>query len=560
MTHPHQRGPDSRYLLDFDTRDLARYTTDLLVVGGGVAGLSAALAAAPGARVLLVRKTRGRGTNTGIAQGGIAAAWNAADEPARHAADTERVGSGLCDPEVVAAVTESAPAAISRLIELGAQFDRDGEELHLGQEGGHRERRIVSAGGDATGRECMRVLESAAEATPAIRTWDDAFLIDLLTLDGRCVGALLERAGEPAVVMARAVLLAAGGAGRLYRETSNVASATGDGIAAAYRAGALLRDLEFVQFHPTTLYLAGSPRLLITEAVRGEGARLVDNLGRRFLEATHEDGDLAPRDVVSRAIVEHLGRPGVEDVYLDFTHLATAKSTERFAGLASVCQRYGLDLTRDRVPVRPAAHYFIGGVATDLDGFSSLPGLFACGEASCTGLHGANRLASNSLLEGLVLGDRAGRAAQRENTPLFQGQIGTPTRRRGGTLHDLADLRRSLASLMWRRVGIQRDAAGLESAIESIDQWWGFLDAVGPTGREGLELANLLELAGLVARAALARQESRGTHFRLDFPQASESVARSHYNMQRGHEPFFEAASEPVRSKSSGSESNTGSE
>jgi len=535
-----RRGPDSRYLLEFDTRDLARYTTDLLVVGGGVAGLSAALAAAPGARVLLVRKTRGRGTNTGIAQGGIAAAWTAEDDPTRHAADTERVGSGLCDPQVVTAVTESAPAAILRLIELGARFDRVGEEL-----------RIVSAGGDATGRECMRVLESAANANPGIRAWDDAFLIDLLTHDGRCVGALLQRDGQLAVVMARAVLLAAGGAGRLYRETSNVASATGDGIAAAYRAGAILRDLEFVQFHPTTLYLAGSPRLLITEAVRGEGARLVDDHGRRFLEALHEDGDLAPRDFVSRAIVEHLGRPDVEDVYLDFTHLAPDRAAKRFAGLASVCQRYGLDLTRDRVPVRPAAHYFIGGVATDLDGFSSLPGLLACGEASCSGLHGANRLASNSLLEGLVLGERAGRAAGLESTKLFQGEIATPVRRRVGTWHDLADLRRSLASLMWRRVGIQRDADGLESAIESIDQWRGFLAAVGPTGREGWELANLLELAGLVARAALARQESRGTHFRLDFPHASETMARSHYNMQRGHEPCFQTRS---KSKSPRSE------
>jgi L-aspartate oxidase len=350
-------------------------------------------------------------------------------------------------------------------------------------------------------------------------------MIDLLTAQERCVGLLARRQadGELCIVLGRSVIVAAGGAGRLYRETSNVRGATGDGIAAAFRAGAALRDLEFVQFHPTTLYLAGTERVLLTEAVRGEGAWIVDNLGRRFLRDVHPAAELAPRDVVSRAIVERLGQEGVTDVFLDMTHWPAGHARKHFPGLVATCARYGLHPERDRIPVRPAAHYFIGGVAADLDGRTSLDGLWACGEAACSGLHGANRLASNSLLEGLVLGARAGRDA-RVGAPLFEGRIVHRTgRHRPRETVDVDDLRDSLTSRMWRSVGITREAAGLREAVAAIRTWRRFLSDVSLFGRGGFELENLLLLGELVALAALQREESRGTHSRSDYPKTDDA-------------------------------------
>ncbi len=548
---------EPRYRLSFDTRRASRVTTDVLVVGGGVAGLSAALAAAQTARVLVLLKDPPPQSNTALAQGGIAVALDPQDSVAEHAADTLRTGCGLADPQVVERVISEAPRALERLVELGAVFDGAAGRPELGREGGHGRRRIVHARGDATGAECSRVLVDAVRAHPRIEMRAGVFVAELLMAEDRCVGVFALAGEERVAVFARSVILAAGGAGRLYRETSNSQGATGDGIAAAYRAGARLRDMEFVQFHPTTLYLAGTPRVLITEAVRGEGAHIVDDRNRRFLLQDLAEGELAPRDVVSREIVRHLGRPDVRNVYLDLRHLPAERTRKRFPGLQATCARYGLDLGRDRIPVRPAAHYFIGGVICDEAGRSSLPGLYVCGEAACSGLHGANRLASNSLLEGLVLGRRTGAAAAGEGAELsglFEGELaGVETGAAGAAAAtDLEDLRQSLVSLMWRDVGIARDGDGLGRAAGAIASWRRFLDTLRTEGRSGCELANLLTLAALVTDAADRRTESRGTHWRSDHPQVDDCTGRGHWVWERGVPPHFELRPDATAAHASG--------
>jgi L-aspartate oxidase len=534
--------PEGRYLVDFDTRDLPRYGSDILVIGGGIAGLSAALSAAnAGASVLLLAKDEPDLCNTALAQGGVAVALDPEDSFAAHVEDTLRTGHGLADPAVVGRVVEGAPAAFEELVSLGAEFDRENGGYALGREGAHSFRRIVHARGDATGREIIRTLSAAVERHAGIRRHRDGFVVDLLTAEGRCVGALVRSSdGRGAYAsIADAVILAAGGAGRLYRETSNVRGATGDGIAAAFRAGAELRDLEFVQFHPTTLYLAGSDRVLVTEAVRGEGAYVVDDLGRRFLTDVHPDAELAPRDIVSRAIVRQLERDDVQEIYLDLRHWPAGRAAERFPGLHATCARYGLDPIRDRIPVRPAAHYFIGGVTVDADGRTSLDGLFACGEAACSGLHGANRLASNSLLEGLVLGNHTGRVAAEFSAPRFTGEIAHRAGRHAQESIDIEDLRKSLVSRMWWSAGVLRDAQGLEEAAAAIEIWRRFLGQANLYGRGGFELENLLLLGSLVVAAARRRDESRGTHARLDFPAQDDAHALGSYRWTAGSEPVF---------------------
>jgi L-aspartate oxidase len=539
-------GPEGRYLLDFDTRDLPRYATDVAIVGGGIAGLSAALAAAEQAEVLVLLKDPPDSSNTAWAQGGIAAAIAEEDSAEAHADDTLRTGGGLCDTDVVRAIAEAGPEAIELLVRAGTAFDREGGSYALGREAGHGTHRVLHSRGDATGAECSRALVKAAQRHPRIRLLPGVYMVDLLTDGDRCVGLLGRRQdGELLGVWARAVVLAAGGSGRLFRETTNVRGATGDGIAAAFRAGAALRDLEFVQFHPTTLYLAGSERALVTEAVRGDGARLVDNSGARFLQEIHPAAELAPRDVVSRAIHEHLARPEVTDVFLDMRHWESGHAGQRFPGLVACCARYRLHPERDPIPVRPAAHYFIGGVAADLDGRTSLPGLFACGEASCTGMHGANRLASNSLLEGVVVGTRTGRAASAEGAERYGGEVACREAARGehNADVDLEDLRKSLVSRTWRRVGIQRDGAGLREAADAIARWRHFLARVNLFGRAGFELTNMLLLGALVTATALRREESRGTHGRTDFPALDERLKGS-FILRAGAEAEFRPVTE----------------
>ena len=524
-----------RYLLPFDSYALPHHLADVLVVGTGVAGYSAALAAADaGARVLVIAKGDPLASNTGWAQGGIAAALGDSpdDSPEEHAADTCRVGQGLCDETLVQDVCDRAGAAVERLIELGARFDSaQGESGRVarGLEGGHSKARILHARGDATGEEIRDTLARAAQEHPRIEQWGGCYVVDILTdEDGACRGALVLMRGHLRALWAGAVVLCAGGYAQIYRESTNVPGATGDGVACAYRAGAIVQDMEFVQFHPTTLYLAGVPRMLITEAVRGAGAYVVDDHGERFLLATHERAELAPRDVISRAIVRHLEREDVEGVYLDLSHLDGPSMTARFPGVVASCAAHGLDIAKDRIPIRPAAHYSIGGVRTDNRGRTNVHRLLAAGEVTSTGLHGANRLASNSLLEGLVLGRSAGEEAALE----AKAARIRPRRLRGdgtgsarGTM-DVYDLRTSLKAVLWREAGILRQGAWLAGALGAVQGWEGFARRVGTDTPERLSLINMLSVAHLATRSALLREESRGTHFRLDFPERDDEEWR----------------------------------
>lgn len=539
MPDPISRDP-GRYLLPFDAFRLPHHLTDVLVVGSGVAGLSAALEAVrQGLRVLVLAKGPWEENNTAYAQGGVAAVLEGmGDSPDLHARDTLRVGQGLCDPGLVARVVGAAQASIAGLVAEGARFDETGGVPARALEAGHSTARVLHARGDATGAEIRETLSGAVLRRPGAVTWADAFLVDLLTdAEGACRGALVYSRGHLRAVWAGAVVLATGGYARIYRETTNAPTSTGDGLAAAWRAGASVMDLEFVQFHPTTLYLAGVPRLLLTEAIRGEGGRIVDDKGRRFLVDALPEAELAPRDAVSRAILRHLQRPDVAGVYLDLTHLDGAHVAARFPGVVASCRAHGLDPARDRIPVRPAAHYTIGGVRTDAEGATDLPGLFAAGEAAATGLHGANRLASNSLLEGLVLGAAAGRsaarsAAARPAAPLSLRSEGPSTTR--GYM-DLDDLEASLRALMWREAGIERSGAHLTGALAAVAGWEGFAQRVASERLvQRLTLLDMLLVARLVCTAALEREESRGTHHRRDFPARDDARWRVHLVFRRG--------------------------
>ncbi|HXP14166.1 MAG TPA: L-aspartate oxidase, partial [Actinomycetes bacterium] len=407
---------------------------DVLVVGSGVAGLSAALAVPPGRMVLLATKDRLGHSATRYAQGGIAAVldpegsgeprggapvgWDS-DSVAEHVADTLAAGAGLCDPVAVETLVAEGAQAIAGLGALGVRFDREGPagELARTREGGHSRSRVVHAGGDATGAELERALTEAVRATPSVRSVEHAFLVDLLTGDGRVTGALLWSGGRPRVVRSHAVVLASGGAGQLYADTTNPPLSTGDGVAAALRAGAVLADLEFVQFHPTALHIEGDPRPLISEAMRGEGAVLRDGDGTPVMAGVHPLGDLAPRDIVTRAVAARMAATGARHLWLDATSIPADHLERRFPTILARCRAAGIDPSRQPIPVSPAAHYLMGGALTDLDGRTSLPGLFAVGEAACTGVHGANRLASNSLLEGVVFAARIGRALDEADWP-----------------------------------------------------------------------------------------------------------------------------------------------
>lgn len=532
-----------RYLTQFDTRALPLRWAEVLVLGSGVAGLSAALEAAEHTTVLVATKSQAQESNTYYAQGGIAGVLRpdeGGDSYDRHAEDTAVAGVGLCDPEVVRLVVTEATAAIERLIEMGAQFDQapDGS-IALTQEGGHSAKRILHATGDATGREIERTLLERARAHPRIRFLEHAFAVDLITSNGECQGALVWDHNQGLqLVAARATVLAAGGAGRIFRETTNPAVATGDGLAMAYRAGAALVDLEFMQFHPTTLYIAGASRHLLTEALRGEGAHLVDSDGARFMPDVHPMAELAPRDVVARAIVHRLRARGVRGVFLTLRHKDADAMRSRFPGIERICRSYGIDFTQDLVPVRPSAHYTIGGVRVDLTGATTIPRLFAVGEVSCSGLHGANRLGSNSLLEGLVFGRRAGAAAAAiaeeslggvARLPL-EASESAPSRR---VEIDIADMAASLRAEAWRHLAIERDGPGLEEAAERMAFWASYvLDEVF-AGPRGWELQNLITIANLMARAAIWREESRGAHHRLDFPDRDDERFGVHSELTR---------------------------
>ncbi len=496
--------------------------TDFLVIGAGVAGLRAAIALAEAGRVLVLAKRELTESATQYAQGGIAAALSDEDEISLHLQDTLTAGDGLCRLEAAHVLVEEGPERIEELIAWGTHFDRNGTRLAFTREGAHSRSRILHAHGDSTGREIGRALHAKAASLRNITVCEFMFTTDLRVEHGRVTGAhMISEAGQAHSVSAGAVLLATGGLGQLYRETTNPEVATGDGVAMAFRAGAALSDLEFVQFHPTALYLKGAPRFLLSEALRGEGAYLRNLEMDRFMFKYHELAELAPRDVVARAIAHELevSRAREPVVYLDLTHLKASRVRERFPRIYSTCLRYNVDLTTDMIPVRPAAHYAMGGVRTDLEGRTSLPGLYAAGEAACTGVHGANRLASNSLLEGLVYGARAGRAMAAESRPPAHGHaqaansMPTPAAHNS---HDVDGFLREVRDLMWNEVGIVRTASGLKRGLHRLQDLGAGL---GPAmTRRCHEARNLQQAAWLIARSALAREESRGAHYRTDFP------------------------------------------
>jgi L-aspartate oxidase len=480
-------------------------------------------------RTIVLSKTRlGSGAASEWAQGGIAAAMGADDSPALHKIDTERAGAGLSDEAIVEILTHDAPARIEELLELGAAFDRtESGDLALGREAAHNRRRIVKAGGDATGREILRTLIGAVRADPAITVIENAIAGDLIVSDGRVRGVYARHgeSGKEFAVFANATVLATGGIGRVYRYTTNPAESTGDGIAMAARAGAVMGDMEFVQFHPTALAIASDPLPLVTEAIRGEGAILRNDLGVRFMAEEHPDAELAPRDVVARGIFfqQRAGRT----VGLDARDAIGDRFPEKFPTVFSACMRAGIDPRRVAIPVTPAAHYHMGGIAVDAWGRSSLPGLWACGETSASGVHGANRLASNSLLEALVYATRVatdvrhtGTVDDKRDAPAYHSVSASAE----SCQQAVADLR----SVMYANVGLVRDETGLREALARIAT----LEAAKEP--KSSELRNLLTVARSIAQAALARRESRGSHYRSDHPQSRSSFAKRSFTTLEG--------------------------
>jgi L-aspartate oxidase len=531
------------YLTSFDTSELSRHYSDFLVLGTGIAGLFTALKAAEHGTVTVLTKKKVADATTDYAQGGIAAAVGLGDSPELHLEDTLRAGHGLCDRAAVAVLVREGLECVMELTALGARFERNESGFSLGREGAHSAGRILHAG-DATGAEIERALLFMVSSHPGIRVLEDIFVTDLLTADGTCHGVLGldgRGGGQKMVFLARATVLATGGACQLYRNTTNPLISTGDGMAAAFRAGATLKDMEFIQFHPTALHHPGSPKFLISEAVRGEGAVLLNARGERFMESRHPRADLAPRDVVAAAIFDEIAsQPGdLDHAWLD-ARCVGDRFPERFPTINRACLRLGVDPRRDLIPVAPAAHYIMGGIATDLDGRTGIGGLFACGETACTGVHGANRLASNSLLEGLVFGRRIARVlgdagslpdpATLRRLPHWRfaaapgAAAGAATTPPGAATGAAAPgrIRRGLQDLAWQRMGIIRDEAGLRQALAEIAGFEAERDCTLETV-EDLETANLLTVARLVATAALTRTESRGAHRRSDYPQPDDA-------------------------------------
>lgn len=507
------------------------------MIGGGIAGLRAAMEVDSSLQTVVVTKDEVKLSNSAWAQGGIAGVLDPLDDVASHAADTIAAGKGLCDEEVVNTVVREAADRIRELVAMGTQFDKEDGEIALTREGGHSHPRVAHALGDATGKEIMRAMIDSIRARPGCGIWEKTFTIDLLTDEGRCVGAIVWNSKHgKTVIWAKQVILATGGAGRLFRETTNPPIATADGHAIAARAGAELRDMEFMQFHPTVLYIAGSARHLITEAVRGEGAKLLDCRGHRFMSDYDTDAELAPRDVVSQAITNQMAVTQHPCVYLDLSHLDEQLVASRFPHISKVCARFGLDLAHDRIPVRPGAHYMIGGVAVDLNGVSSLPGLLAAGEVSASGLHGANRLGSNSLLEGLVVGRQAGMVASQAALGIEDSYHALPLNSDWPQPEpdeeelNISDIENSLNSLMWRNVGISRHEDGLQQAISQLEFWERYVSQREFASIQGWELQNQLLVARLMAATALERRESRGVHARSDYPETSAEYA-SHCNV-----------------------------
>ena len=507
---------------------------DYIVIGSGIAGLYSALLAVEHGSVLILTKGGIADCNTQYAQGGIAAAVGPEDSPSYHLADTLVAGAGLCNEDAARILAEQGPQAIAELVRLGVIFDTTDGEVSLGREAAHRMPRVLHAGGDATGARIELTLSSLAHHSRiSVQEYVTTTRLLLDERGSRVVGVagLVGGAGAELEYHAAHTVLATGGAGRLYRYTTNPEVTTGDGVALAYQAGAAVMDMEFYQFHPTALRLPGAPPFLITEAMRGEGAVLRNVHGDAFMTGYHHQGDLAPRDVVSRSLLEEMRRTGAGHVVLDATHLPAEMVAARFPSIYRTCLTYGLDITRDPIPVSPAAHYMMGGVLTNTEGETTLPGLYACGEVACTGLHGANRLASNSLLETVVFGQRVVRRTLEGGWtgPRPEGAYALqeePVEAGEPSLE-------GLQALNWSNVGIIRSKEGLTEAAGTFATW----ETATPLGgdRSERELANMVALGRLMAESALVREESRGAHFRKDFPESSEAWQRHTVFMKPAH-------------------------
>ncbi|MEC0310765.1 L-aspartate oxidase [Paenibacillus lautus] len=526
-----------QYLIDFELNDLPVVQTDVIVIGSGIAGLYTAIMASATQNVLLITKKSLLESNTRYAQGGIAAVTAEDDSPAYHRQDTLLAGAGLCSSAAVDVLVNEGPVGVQELIRLGTMFDVENGELALTQEGAHSHRRILHANGDATGYEIVRALSIQVEMLHNIEVWDDHFVIDLITEQGECHGALVQMPdGKRVFVRGRATVMCAGGAGQLYRYTTNPEVATADGVAMAYRAGAEIRDMEFIQFHPTALSYPGAPRFLISEAVRGEGAVLRNIRGERFMPKYHDLLELAPRDIVARAIVSEMEATGSTFVYLDITHESPEMVKHRFPTIYETCMQYGLDLSSDWIPVSPAAHYMMGGIKTSLHGESSVKRLFACGEVSSTGVHGANRLASNSLSEAIVYGSRI--VERIKSLPEPSGDplhVSFHLGRKDAPSQAMVEKRLKLQKVMVRYAGLRRNRDTLLRAAEELGRQLPLFQSV-LSKREEYEFANMLTASLLVVQGALGREESRGAHYREDFPERNDSVWQKHIVHTRDQE------------------------
>jgi len=528
------------YLLPFNLADLPCETFDFLIVGSGVAGLSCAIELAPHGSVAVLTKQGISEGSTQWAQGGIAAALAPAphDSAELHEQDTMQAGAGLCDRSAVQVLVREGPRRVRELIARGAHFDTEPSgELKLTREAAHRARRIVHAQGDSTGREVQRSLSEYILDSQDVSVFEYHLTVDFIAHGGRCYGVLAidSATGQMRFFRGLATIVATGGIGALYKVTTNPPVLTGDGMAMAFRAGAALMDMEFVQFHPTAFAKGpNNPKFLISEAVRGEGAILLNNRGERFMTRYHPDAELAPRDVVSRAIAQEILDTNADYVTLDLTKNTAQEIAARFPTIYSTCVAYGIDPAQEPIPVSPAEHYMMGGIHTDLNGATNVPGLLACGECACTGVHGANRLASNSMLEGLVFGIRTVEAAialKREGSePPTLAAFAVD---RNGvtpdhfTAEEIESAKQLLQETMWKYAGLVRSGDGLRKALERIDGLYERFGRPEPT-REGIELANMITTAWLVARAALERTESRGAHFRTDFPEKDDAHWKRH--------------------------------
>ncbi len=519
-------------------------SVDYVVVGAGIAGLRAAVELASAGQVLVLAKKEFAESATRYAQGGIAVALSDDDEVGLHLQDTIDAGDGLVNRDAAQILVQEGPARIQELIDWGTEFDRVGSRLTFTREGAHSRSRVLHAHGDSTGQEIGRALAARVRALPSVLFREFEFTASLLIENGGVAGvSVIGPEGDIHQVHCKAVLLATGGAGQVYSNTTNPGVATGDGVAMAFRVGALISDMEFVQFHPTALYLKGAPHFLLSEALRGEGAFLRNAETIRFMPRYHPNAELAPRDVVARAIAHELelSRAREPVVFLDLTHLNVATLPQRFPRIYATCLQYGIDITVDQIPVRPAAHYAMGGVKTDLHGQTNLPGLFAAGEVACTGVHGANRLASNSLLEGLVFGARA---AIRMKEPVDKATaLSVPAAiphnaapGNGPSTPELGDLLRTIQEVMWKCVGVVRSRESLQEAVSRLEEIKQHLPET--QSRVACETRNVHQNAVLIVRSALAREESRGAHYRTDFPVHDDAHFKKHSVIAAGEIRF----------------------